>query len=185
MSNLEPPHTAKAALRKLMRARIKTDTSHQGAVSLSIAAQIRKHPGWAAAATVALFAPLPEEPDLLCLMGDASKRFVFPCIQSSQLAWRAASSPEALQPTPHPLSRLKEPNQGEWVAPDSLDLVLVPGLAFTLCGRRLGRGGGYYDRTLSALPLRAISLGVCFSCQIVESIPVEAHDQPVRAVLHA
>jgi 5-formyltetrahydrofolate cyclo-ligase len=185
MSDPQPTPTAKEALRKLMRARIRTDIIQRGAVSLSIATQIRRHPGWASAATVALFAPLPEEPDLLCLMGDAAKRFVFPCIQSSQLAWRTANNPESLQPTPHPQSRLKEPTHGEWVDSDSLDLVLVPGLAFTLCGRRLGRGGGYYDRALSVLPLRAISLGVCFSFQIVESIPVEAHDQPVRAVLHA
>ncbi len=65
----------------------------------------------------------------------------------------------------------------------TVDLILVPGLAFTQCGQRLGRGGGYYDRLLADLPARAQRIGACFDTQIVESLPVEAHDQRVGRVI--
>lgn len=56
------------------------------------------------------------------------------------------------------------------------DVIVVPGVAFTLDGHRLGYGGGYYDRFLSQLTNRPLLVGVCFNKQIVSSIPVESHD---------
>jgi len=61
------------------------------------------------------------------------------------------------------------------VAPTTL--VLVPGLAFTTTGARLGRGKGCYDRFLSRPELKgAIKIGVCFASQLVSSIPTDEHD---------
>lgn len=185
MSALDELAGAKAALRKLMRARLKASTDVGQTRSHSLLAQIQSHPAWSGASTVALFAPLPEEPDLLPLLESSAKRFVFPCLHGSTLRWRAASTPDDLQPATHTQGRLKEPVRGEWVSLSSLDCLLVPGLAFTTCGRRLGRGGGYYDRTLAALSPNAVALGVCFSLQIVTALPSEPHDQPVHGVLHA
>ena len=64
----------------------------------------------------------------------------------------------------------------------SPDLVIVPGLAFDPTGARLGRGKGYYDRWLGANPA-VKTLGVCFSCQILEKLPAEPHDAHVDAIL--
>jgi 5-formyltetrahydrofolate cyclo-ligase len=61
------------------------------------------------------------------------------------------------------------------------DLVVVPLLAFDRGGRRLGYGGGYYDRTLAALPT-AFRLGVAFAAQEVPSVPAGPHDIPLHAV---
>lgn len=61
--------------------------------------------------------------------------------------------------------------------------VLVPGVAFDFAGRRLGRGGGFYDRLLADARLRARRVGVCFACQLVEQVPVEPHDQRVDALI--
>ncbi len=69
------------------------------------------------------------------------------------------------------------------VAPESVDLFLVPGLAFTASGQRLGRGGGYYDRLLLRRGSESITLGVCFAAQLWDAIPIETHDQQVDAVL--
>jgi 5-formyltetrahydrofolate cyclo-ligase len=55
-----------------------------------------------------------------------------------------------------------------------LDLVVVPGLAFDLRGRRLGRGKGFYDRLLSAA--NGVKCGICFDEQLLPEIPVEPHD---------
>jgi len=62
-----------------------------------------------------------------------------------------------------------------------LDLVLVPGVAFSPCGARLGRGRGFYDRLLRRVSGRKI--GVAFDEQIVEAIPSEAHDEPVDGII--
>lgn len=64
-------------------------------------------------------------------------------------------------------------------------LVLVPGLAFTLKGARLGRGGGYYDRFINRIRLEALTVGkrapLCVGFagrdQILESVPTEDHDE--------
>ena len=70
---------------------------------------------------------------------------------------------------------------GATMAP-SPDLVLVPGLAFDTTGARLGRGKGFYDRWLAANPA-VHSVGICFKCQILESLPFEAHDARVNAIV--
>lgn len=59
---------------------------------------------------------------------------------------------------------------------DEVDLVLVPGLAFSIRGARLGYGAGYYDRWLAAHRL-AIRVGLCFEYQVLERIPVAPHDE--------
>lgn len=64
-------------------------------------------------------------------------------------------------------------------------VVLVPGLAFDAKGRRLGRGGGYYDRFLARESMqRAVKVGVCFSVQIVSEVPVDRHDVLMDWVCH-
>lgn len=64
----------------------------------------------------------------------------------------------------------------------ALTAVVVPGVSFDLHGRRLGRGGGFYDRFLAAIdPTRRI--GVCFACQVVELVPSEPHDEPVGVLV--
>jgi len=68
------------------------------------------------------------------------------------------------------------------VPPAEIEVILVPGLAFTREGQRLGRGGGNYDRYLALLPASTLKMGVCFALQIVETLPAEPHDQPVDAV---
>ena len=63
------------------------------------------------------------------------------------------------------------------------DVVVVPGLAFTTDGDRLGQGGGWYDRFLSQVRSDCTSIGVCFTEQIVDALPVEAHDVVVDHVV--
>lgn len=56
-----------------------------------------------------------------------------------------------------------------------LDLVVVPGVAFSSDGKRLGRGKSFYDRFLPLVP-RAAFVGVCYPCQLVEQIPADPWD---------
>ncbi len=63
-----------------------------------------------------------------------------------------------------------------------VNLILVPGVAFSPDCKRLGNGGGYYDHFLSTVPPNTTSIGICFQHQIVSEIPVEKHDMRVMEV---
>jgi len=65
------------------------------------------------------------------------------------------------------------------------DLILVPLLACDDHGARLGRGGGYYDQWLASRGTNVYRLGVAFSFQCVDTVPVEAHDQRLDGILSA
>lgn len=67
--------------------------------------------------------------------------------------------------------------------PSILDLVIVPGVAFTQQGHRLGRGGGYYDRFLKKLSGQAYSVALAFEMQIIKEIPLEESDMPVDCII--
>jgi 5-formyltetrahydrofolate cyclo-ligase len=66
-------------------------------------------------------------------------------------------------------------------APSQFDLVLVPGLAFDRAGNRLGMGKGHYDRFLAEV--RAPKIALAYDFQLVEKLPVEAHDQRVAIII--
>ncbi|WP_298745431.1 5-formyltetrahydrofolate cyclo-ligase [uncultured Brevundimonas sp.] len=78
---------------------------------------------------------------------------------------------EAGVPAPFPLAAAVTP-----------DLIVTPLLAFDAAGGRLGQGGGYYDRTFSALP-DAVRIGFAYAGQEVENLPVELHDIRLHGVL--
>lgn len=178
--------TSKKLLRREMRVRLKAEASHLRERSAAIRGQIRASAFWRDSQTVGLFYPLSEEPDLLELMEEKGRRFVFPRIAGESLLWHEVSEVSLLRPNAgEGLERLREPVGGEVVALGEMDLLLVPGLAFTLRGGRLGRGGGYYDRVLAAPDLRAVTVGVCFEFQILETLPLEAHDIQVGSVCKA
>jgi 5-formyltetrahydrofolate cyclo-ligase len=63
------------------------------------------------------------------------------------------------------------------------DVVIVPGLAFTASGHRLGQGGGWYDRFLAQTRVDCIAIGVGFDLQIVDELPIEAHDVQLDRVV--
>jgi 5-formyltetrahydrofolate cyclo-ligase len=69
----------------------------------------------------------------------------------------------------------------ESVSPAGIDLLIVPGLVYDQDGYRIGFGGGYYDRYLTAYHGRTISL--CFHCQVVDKLPREHHDRPIDSLI--
>ena len=70
---------------------------------------------------------------------------------------------------------MPEPQGKTTIAPESLDLVVVPGVGFDRQGHRIGYGLGYYDRTLSTCA-NAKFVGLAYSFQVVERLPEEKHD---------
>ncbi|MHC4535663.1 MAG: 5-formyltetrahydrofolate cyclo-ligase [Planctomycetota bacterium] len=76
-------------------------------------------------------------------------------------------------------SGLQNPIAGVPVAFEEIDLVVTPALGFDKKGNRLGRGGSYYDRFFANTELKATRCGFGFAEQLVETIPVAEHDEPV------
>ncbi len=66
---------------------------------------------------------------------------------------------------------------------DTVAVILVPGLAFDLQGGRLGRGAGFYDRTLAKVPESVLRIGVCYDQQVVDEVPQDSWDRKVHAIL--
>ena len=175
----------KREVRARVRARLKQLTpayirkcSEELLSSIGGAIQSAKEP-----LNVCLYAPMEEELNLMSLVCSFPQhRYYFPCIEENErlVFYRVKNVMEDLC---HGRHRFLEPRrEGQRLDPSDAHLVLVPGLAFTMDGDRLGRGGGYYDRFLKLCP-RAMTLGAAMQEQILPSVPVEEHDQKVRHVL--
>ena len=67
-----------------------------------------------------------------------------------------------------------EPDKCIEVAPDCIDIAIIPGIAFDRDGRRIGFGSGYYDRFLAEF--KGKKIGVCYEFQLYDSLPHDAHD---------
>lgn len=74
-----------------------------------------------------------------------------------------------------------EPTNNDLLDPEELDLIIVPGVAFDRNGNRCGRGKGFYDRFLAKT--HAITIAVCFDCQLVDELPTEPHDIPAMHIV--
>ena len=140
-------------------------------------------PFFAGQKNLGLFAPTLTEPDLDLLwdLGPLTSHLVsYPKCEGEALSF-------------YPVFSLSELISGRFgirqskPAPrlEQLDLILVPGLAFTSDGERLGRGAGFYDRFLSTIPLTTIKVGLCFEFQLFSEIPHESHDVRMDAVVYA
>jgi len=129
------------------------------------------------------FLPLPSEVDLQPLLAEAVARGV-------EVAVPESSPDGSLRPCRLVSLRSEEletdamgirvPRTRIPVEIARIEVALVPGVAFDAAGRRLGRGGGFYDRFLPGLARPAATVGVCFGVQRVDRVPVEPGDVPVE-----
>ena len=80
---------------------------------------------------------------------------------------------------------IREPAEVYEIAPEDIGVWIVPGLAFTRNGKRIGYGGGWYDRYLAAAASDAIALAVAYTFQLLDDLPSAAYDRRVTAVVTA
>jgi len=76
-------------------------------------------------------------------------------------------------------SGLRNPITGVPMPLEEIDLVVTPALGFDRKGNRLGRGGSYYDRFFASKELRATRCGFAFAEQLIDSVPLAEHDEPI------
>ncbi|MDP4143096.1 MAG: 5-formyltetrahydrofolate cyclo-ligase [Bacillota bacterium] len=73
--------------------------------------------------------------------------------------------------------------ESEEISEDSIDLLLMPGLAFDLKGGRIGYGGGFYDRFLNYVREDAFRIALCYNLQIIDKVPLEPSDEPIDGLI--
>jgi 5-formyltetrahydrofolate cyclo-ligase len=76
-----------------------------------------------------------------------------------------------------------QPQRTRAMAPETLELALIPGVAFDLRGGRLGFGAGFYDRLLSRLPRDIPTVGLAFDFQVTPRLPSQPHDILLDAIV--
>jgi 5-formyltetrahydrofolate cyclo-ligase len=188
---LTEPRRAKEELRRAMRARLREiDPARHAEASLLICQAAAHLPEFTQARCVALFVPLPSEPDVRLLVEEAwaeGKRVLMPLMikhkDGPELDWHVVTTwDDLVVPGPFGL-REPDPLRAPRVTVAELDCAFVPGLAFDARGFRLGRGGGFYDYFLSRAPTGLPNIGVMFGCQEVPEVPREPHDQALKNVL--
>jgi len=81
------------------------------------------------------------------------------------------------------LELASDPAREERVAAAEVDLFVVPGVLFDRAGRRLGRGGGHYDRLLARRRPGALRVGICYADRLVDELPHEPWDVPMDVVV--
>lgn len=99
------------------------------------------------------------------------KRMLLPVVVGNDLELRIYTNPDELTAGAY---GIKEPSGKAFTDYQSIDFIIVPGIAFDERGFRLGRGKGYYDRLLPQLS--GYKMGICFPFQMVEEVPAESFD---------
>lgn len=157
----------------------------RAADSVALCERLVRSSIWEETRTVLFFAPLADEPDIwpaFQFILQQGLMVALPRMDTNEGCYKACviRNPKQDLITGH--FGIKEPGPACPEHPlNLLDLVLVPGVAFDLGGRRLGRGAGYYDRLLTTV--RGTTCGIAFDEQISGELPVEAHDVLIDCVL--
>mgnify|MGYP001062729403 CR=1 FL=1 len=185
-------HDANAQLRKRqIRDEVQTvlaaiDPDDAAAYSDRICLHLQEWPPYIAARVVMLYSPIPTEPDILDLVSAAAasgKRLCAPRTDWQSRRLRPAMVNNWAGDLVAARYGVFEPHPDCAPVPiGEIDVVIVPGVAFDRTGRRLGRGGGLYDRFLAEPELRAATCGVCFAAALLPDLPCQPHDARVQAV---
>ncbi len=179
------PLAAKTALLdQLDAARRRRPLAEVGRAGLAIADHLLADPEVRRAATVAAYVSIGQEPGtgaLLDRLLAAGKRVLLPVtLPDLDLDWTAYDGPESLAPARFGLLEPTTRRLG-LDAIGTPDVVLVPGLAVSWAGYRIGKGGGCYDRALGRVPVGTFTCVLLYDDEAGVDVPVEPHDRPVHA----
>lgn len=178
------PNRDKAELRRRIRAgRRALDPEERAAWDREVTRMFLSMPEYSRAKTVFCYISYGGEPDTSGITADvlaSGRRLVVPrCIGDGIMEAVLISDIGQLTAG---YKGILEPRAGlETIGFDRLDIAVVPGLAFDRRGRRLGQGGGFYDRFMAETS--AFTCGLCFERFIEDKIPCEPHDIPVMRVV--
>ena len=176
--------TGKQALRARMRA-----------MRSGLSPEAQRQAGRAVFERILSFAPYQEAESVMAYIACRGELSLEPVIEHALQSGKTLLLPRCEAPgvmTARRVCRLSQLVPGSYglmepdktcdiVPPDGIDLILVPGTAFDRKGHRLGQGGGYYDGFLQETG--AVCAGICHDAALTDSVPQEAHDMLMDAVI--
>jgi 5-formyltetrahydrofolate cyclo-ligase len=179
---------SKAEVRRLVREAIaRMSPGARAAGSAELCSRVLSMDEFARATTIMLYCPTDDEVNIRPLIEYAwssGKVVALPRVNWKRRSMHPARvrSWDDVEPTRH---GLHEPRpESDSISTDSVDLMVIPGVAFDAQGWRVGRGGGFYDAFLHVLTgSRPMRMGVCWSEQFLPSVPHDAQDERMHMVI--
>jgi 5-formyltetrahydrofolate cyclo-ligase len=185
-------HITKTTLRRsLLKIRQSMTTPEWKEKSAHICAQLVTSTLFQEAKTILAYFSFRQEPDLSPLLTDIftkvkpnanfSKIWGYPRCVDDSLCWHIWTPNDSIQIGPY---GIKEPHpKAPTIAPQEVDLILVPCVACDSQGYRLGYGGGYYDRLLSSPEWsQKPTIGIVFEFAYLQALPIEPWDQQLQEI---
>ena len=175
----------KAGLRALMRtARVELGPAARAVASADVCAVLEELPELDGLGPFLLYAAFGDELNLDPLIAALLARGAAVCLPRVDSETLAAFRIDGLADLAQGWRGVREPPPDAPEVPvEALRALVVPGLAFDPAGKRLGYGGGHFDRLLARLPDDTPVIGAAFDVQVVPQLPVEGHDRAVHAVV--
>jgi 5-formyltetrahydrofolate cyclo-ligase len=181
--------TRQLTRKKLQQQRAKISLNEQKKTSAIISEQLSQHPLFLQSRSIASYKAIQHEIDPSALIHKAwqnKQTCYLPILQRQQLIF--------CEYQPHTLLKknyfnIPEPSvSNACIAPEDIDLVLVPLVGFTEKGQRLGMGAGFYDRSFAFLlnsprPARPVLLGLAYEWQKLTALTEKNWDVPLNAVI--
>ena len=179
-----------AANKKALRASIKQkrralSIEYRQQASRKMQAELTRLPCYQAAEYIMLYMAMQDEvqlDELIAMVLKDGKKAVIPLATGAGLMEAVELSDMAdLVPDKYGIKTVSEEKR-RLIAPDKIDLIIVPGVAFDKAGHRLGMGGGFYDRFMLRAS-RAVRAALAYDCQLLAAVPAEVHDLTVDYII--
>lgn len=174
--------------RELLARRDSLGLEYRREKSALIAARLKEQPEYLAAGAVLFYVSFRSEVATRGMIESAlkdAKRVFVPKVDRKAHRLKIYEIKDPARDLESGYMGIYEPVEGfcREVDPAGADLVVLPGVGYDETGRRLGYGGGYYDRLLETLKPGTSLIGLAFEAQVVEEIPSEEHDRKVSKII--
>ena len=165
--------TTKKELRQMLR---QQKQQHSAAEASAVISRLKENPHFQQARILLLYSALPDEVPTQTLLDELvaeGKTVLLPRVTSdTEMELRRYTGTDDLQAGAF---GILEPTGERFTDYETIEVAVVPGMAFDRQGHRLGRGKGYYDRFLTKIP-QTYKIGICYPSRLLDLVPTDDND---------
>lgn len=145
--------------------------------SLKAVERLKKHPQYKKVNVIGIYHPIKNEMDITSIIED-NKTFLLPKVEGDDMHYYAFNEKSELARSSLNIMEVKE----GFPLDSILELVIVPALAITPEGHRIGYGKGFFDRFISKYP-HIFTISIVFDFQVIDTIPFNTQDKKVHDII--